>query len=191
MTQRHEDKIERIDKQISELVITQKETRKASWFPMFNSELTSIDSQIADLKYQRNRLLDIVEKGTAPAQVHVPEEDYSKVWFYSELVKKYAHAKTPFEQLGFYFMIPTSIVGLGYSGKYFFNSYHLNELTKYDKKTQSINWKHHWARSGVKNQTEIELAEYWVKVFRVRAVIGLGPPGLLLWFLVSKYRKVQ
>ena len=76
------DKIDRIDKQINELVLIQKETRKASWFPMFNSDLASIDSQIADLKHQRDTLYSIVKQATAPATT--TSKDFSKSPLYSK-----------------------------------------------------------------------------------------------------------
>ena len=155
---------------------------------MFNSDLASIDSQIARLEKDKAQYFIVIQNSaSAPTPTPPPPPpDWSNAPLYSKRLSKIGLI-TPGEQYNLYLAFVPSVASLGYSIKYFYNSYHLFELTKY--KENSEQWTEHWARSGTTNPTQVKLAKLWANKFRVRGVIGLGPPGLLLWFLVSKYRK--
>ena len=161
MTYEKEDReeIKQIKQQINQLIAQQTELEEQSihnqhksiYETLFkkaplplDSKINSIKSQIARLDNDKAALFKIVEK----AQALVSDDDYP--WFFSDFVSKYAYARTPYEQLGFYGVV---LGGVGYTFKSFFKAYSVHTALKYPVgSTDRIFWKRQIGRASCRER---------------------------------------
>jgi hypothetical protein len=149
-----------------------------------NPQLESVIAQIARLEKDKGRVYDVMQ-AAASVPKPIPEKDWSKYPLYWNRLKELGLI-SPAEQYNAYFGASAAMVGLGYGIRNFKSAYHLFKLVSYEKGTKEYSY--HWLRTSA-NALQIEKANQWIGIFRLRGLAGLGPPLLFIIYLSSKHSK--
>ena len=183
----NDEKIQKIQQELKQLSQKQLELAKSHQQQFFlyrwlqrDPELQSVKAEIARLD-RREQVYFKILRAAASIPPPVPEMDWSKSPLYWKRLAKFGLI-TPAEQLNAYTYFTGGMVGLGYAASNFYRAHHLFKLTHCKEKTEE--WTYHWARARATPQ-QIELSSYWIKRFKFRGFLGLGPPLLFVGYMWS------
>jgi hypothetical protein len=188
----NDERIEKINQRLEQLSQKQLELSKAHqqqfflyrWLQQPDPELQAIKDEIVRLERDKENYFKILQ-AAASIPPRVEERDWSNTPFYWKRLTKIGLI-TPAEQMNAYFTFAGGIVGLGYALSNFYRAHHLFKLTHCKEKTEE--WTYHWARARATPQ-QIELASYWIGIFRLRGFAALGAPSLFVAYLWSKRKQ--